>query len=102
VCQQQHVSDGVESVEAGTRTAVALAQRSAFNAAFDQSCELLARVTAYPLEESQHHGLLCAPPTRITEPVNRAGDNAVALGREDRKIHRQRSIQKGLKLRQVG
>ena len=42
----------------GSPVAVALLERSSRSAALDQPGELLKRITAYLLEESQHHRLV--------------------------------------------
>lgn len=100
VRQGEHIRAAIAGGEAGARTAIAGAQRRRLCAALDQPRELLARITADPLQKAQHHGFLGTLEPPVGEAPHGAADKAVPLGRSQSEIHRVRAVQKGLQLRQ--
>ncbi len=91
----------IDAGETASGGPVARGQASrAFEGAFDQPGELLARAAADPLQKAQHHGLGRPPEPDILEAPDRRADKRVPLVRGDRKVDQCGATKKGLKLGQ--
>lgn len=97
--EHQHIGVRVGARKASPGTSVALSQRGALTAAFDQPGELLARIATDPFQEAQHHGLLAALQVPVAESSHGAGDEFIALPCRHREIHRHGPVQKALQIR---
>jgi len=90
--EQENIRAGVGARETGARALVALDELAALAAAFDESGDLLARIAAHALKESQHDGFIGALQTAITKSAYRARDEIVTLVGCHRKSNRCSSV----------